>query len=101
VAARDFFANLESGVDPAQIDGLDHSYLFDIEGEGRWLVEVHDGKVSVTENPEGGADVSFQMSAETFDRLLAGKQNPMVAYMTGKLKVDGDLSAARELQKLF
>jgi putative sterol carrier protein len=101
VAARNFFANLESEVDPGQIEGLDHSYLFEIAAEGRWLVEVHDGGVAVTENPTGGADVTFRMSAETFDRLLAGKQNPMVAYMTGKLKVDGDLSAARELQKLF
>ena len=99
---KEFFAELERTVDPARIAGIDHSYLFDVKGEGRWLVEVRDGRLTVTENPAGGgADVVFTTSAETFERLANGQQNPMMAYMTGKLKVDGDLQAALELQKIF
>jgi putative sterol carrier protein len=98
---KEFFDDLERTVDPARIAGIDHSYLFDIEGEGRWLVEVRDGKLTVTQNPAGGADVEFTTSAETFERLANRQQNPMMAYMTGKLKVDGDLQVALELQKIF
>ena len=104
VAAMDvnqFFVELERTVDPARIAGIDHSYLFEITGEGRWLVEVRDGTLTVTRDPAGGADVEFTTSPETFERLASGKQNPMMAYMTGKLKVDGDLQAALELQKIF
>jgi putative sterol carrier protein len=36
-----------------------------------------------------------------FARILTGKQNPMTAYMTGKLKVHGDLGAAMKLKNLF
>ncbi|MBA2568575.1 MAG: SCP2 sterol-binding domain-containing protein, partial [Actinobacteria bacterium] len=38
---------------------------------------------------------------ETFQAIASGEQNPTTAYMTGKLKVDGDMGAALKLQKLF
>ena len=34
-------------------------------------------------------------------RIVAGEQNPTSAYMTGKLKIKGDMGAAMKLQKLF
>jgi len=76
------------------------SYLFEIDGAGRWRVEVDDGKISVTEG-EGDADAVISTSAETFEKIVAGEQNPTSAYMTGKLKVKGDMGAAMKLQKLF
>jgi putative sterol carrier protein len=100
VAAREFFEGLASRVDESKIAGMDNSYLFDIEGEGQWLVAVHDGKLTVTEGG-GDADTTIQTSAETFDRISSGDQNPTTAYMTGKLKVKGDMGAAMKLQKLF
>jgi putative sterol carrier protein len=101
VAARSFFEGLEARVGPGRVDGIDHSYLFEVEGEGRWLVEARDGKLTVTENPEGTADVTITTSSATFDRLVAGEQNPMTAYMTGKISVSGDLGAAMKLKQLF
>ena len=101
MSAREFFAELPQKAEPERLVGVESSYLFDITGEGRWLVEVRDQKVTVTENPEGDGDVAFTLSGQTFDRLLARQQNPMVAYMTGKLKISGDLSTAMELQKLI
>jgi putative sterol carrier protein len=40
-------------------------------------------------------------NAETFEKIVAGEQNPTTAYMTGKLKIKGDMGAAMKLQKLF
>jgi putative sterol carrier protein len=100
MAAREFFEGLEARADPAKLKGLEHSYLFDIEGEGRWRVAVSGGELSVTEG-DGPADVTIKTSGETFDKIRRGKQNPLLAYMSGKLKVDGDTGAAMKLQKLF
>jgi len=100
MAAKEFFDGLEARADRAKLEGLEHSYLFDIEGEGRWLVSVSGGEVSVTEG-DAPADVTITTSGETFDRIRSGKQNPLLAYMSGKLKVDGDTGAAMKLQKLF
>jgi putative sterol carrier protein len=98
--AREFFETLPSRVDPAKTAGMSNSYLFDVEGAGKWLVAVEDGAVSVREG-EGDADATITASEETFQKIANGEQNPTTAYMTGKLKIKGDMGAAMKLQKLF
>jgi putative sterol carrier protein len=100
VAAKDFFDSLESRADASKLAGMNNSYLFDIEGEGQWLVTVADGSLNVTQGG-GDADATIQTSGETFDKIVAGEQNATTAYMTGKLKIKGDMGAAMKLQKLF
>jgi len=101
VAAKDFFAGLESRVDESKLAGMNNSYLFDIEGEGQWFVDVKDNKLSVTEGAADSADATITTSSETFDKIASGEQNATTAYMTGKLKIKGDMGAAMKLQKLF
>ena len=98
--AREFFDSLPARVDPSKTAGMNNSYVFDIEGAGVWKVDVTDGGVEVTEGG-GDADVTIRASEETFSAIAEGQQNPTTAYMTGKLKIDGDMSAAMKLQKLF
>jgi putative sterol carrier protein len=100
VAAREFFDSLESRADSAKLAGMTNSYLFDIDGEGKWLVNVADGAIAVTEG-DGTADATIEASSETFDKIVSGEQNPTTAYMTGKLKIKGDMGAAMKLQKIF
>jgi putative sterol carrier protein len=100
MSARDFFESLEGRVDQSKTAGMSNSYLFDIDGAGKWFVSVEDGKVNVTEG-EHDADAVITASEETFNKLVSGEQNPTSAYMTGKLKVKGDMGAAMKLQKLF
>jgi len=97
---KEFFETLETRADASKTAGMTNSYLFDIDGAGRWTVRVEDGKVSVTEGGED-ADAVITTSEETFEKIVNGEQNPTSAYMTGKLKVKGDMGAAMKLQKLF
>jgi putative sterol carrier protein len=97
---REVFDSLPSRVDPARTAGVNKSYIFDIEGAGVWKVDVTDAGVEVTEGG-GDADVTIHASEESFRAIAEGKQNPTTAYMTGKLKIDGDMGAALKLQKLF
>jgi putative sterol carrier protein len=99
-SVNDFFEGLESRVDPSKIEGMDNSYVFDIDGSGTWTVRVADGAVAVSEGA-GEADCTIEASEETFDKIVAGDLNPTTAYMTGKLKIMGDMGAALKLQKLF
>jgi putative sterol carrier protein len=99
-SARQFFESLESRVDPSKTAGMTNSYVFEIDGAGTWKVDVDDGKVSVTEGG-GDADATISASEETFQKIASGEQNATTAYMTGKLKVKGDMGAAMKLQKLF
>jgi putative sterol carrier protein len=97
---REFFETLESRVDASKTAGVNKSYVFDIDGAGVWKVDVTDAGVKVTEGGTDG-DVTIRASEDTFRAIASGEQNPTTAYMTGKLKVDGDMSAALKLQKLF
>ncbi len=99
-SVREFFESLPTRVDADKTAGMNNSYVFDIEGAGMWLVTVEDGTVSVREG-EGDADCTISTSEENFEKIVAGEQNPTTAYMTGKLKIKGDMGAAMKLQKLF
>jgi putative sterol carrier protein len=99
--ARQFFETLEARAgDSSKVAGLNATYLFDIDGAGKWIVRVENGQVSVQEG-QGDADTTISASEETFMRIVDGEQNATSAFMMGKLKVSGDLSNAMKLQKLF
>ena len=99
---REFFEGLETRTNAAKLAGLDHSYRFEIEGEGVWNVRIQAGTIVVTEDGnENGADATIRTTAEVFERIVSGQQSPATAYMTGKVKVDGDLGAVMKLQRLF
>ena len=97
---QEFFQKLPTAVDPAKTTGMNNSYVFDVEGVGAWTVRVSDGAVTVVEGAES-ADCTIAASEETLTRIVNGEQNPTTAYMTGKLKIAGDMGAALKLQKLF
>lgn len=100
MTAREFFEALPGKVDPAKTAGMSNSYVFEIEGAGSWTVSVEDGAVSVAEG-SGEADCTIAASEETLLKIARGEANPTTAYMTGKLKISGDMGAALKLQKLF
>lgn len=99
-SVQEFFETLPERVEPDRIAGMSNTYAFDIEGAGAWTVAIADGAITVTEGV-GEADTTFIASEESFEKIVSGEQNPTTAYMTGKLKVKGDMGAAMKLQKLF
>ena len=97
---QEFFETLPSRADTSKTADMSNSYVFDIEGAGQWTVKVENGSVNVAEGAQD-ADVTISASQEVFQKILSGEQNATSAYMTGKIKLKGDMSAAMKLQKLF
>lgn len=62
------------------------------------IVVTGDGQV-VNENLD--ADCTIATTEEVFTKLLIGELNPMMAVMTGKVKISGDMSVAMKLQNLI
>ena len=100
-SVNEFFDGLSSRVDESKTAGMTNTYRFDIDGAGSWIVDVQDGKVTVTQDGDAEPDCTISTSEETFQKLVNGELNPTTAYMTGKLKIKGDMGAAMKLQKLF
>ena len=99
-SVQEFFEGLPTRVSADRIEGMNNTYAFEIEGAGAWTVAIADGAITVTEGA-GDADCTLTASEESFEKIVAGEQNPTTAYMTGKLKIKGDMGAAMKLQKLF
>ncbi len=100
MTAQEFFASLPERADASKIAGMQNTFVFDVQDVGQWTVSVEDGVVSVAEGV-GEADCTISASEETLVKIAKGEANPTTAYMTGKLKIQGDMGAALKLQKLF
>ncbi len=83
-------------------DKLTRVVKIDLGADG---VIVADGSQSPTAFSTGDADaradVTLSMSLANFEQMLAGDLNPQMAFMTGKLKIDGDMSLAMQLGQLL
>ena len=100
MTVQEFFDTLPERVDPAKTVGMNNTYVFNVEDAGTWTVKVVDGAVQVSEGAED-ADCTMIARVETFSKIVDGESNATSAYMTGKLKIAGDIGAALKLQKLF
>ena len=98
--ARQFFEEMQGRIDPSRTRGTRASYRFDVDGAGSWHVDVNDGDVRVTES-QADADCVIRAPEDVFMRIVRGEQNPTTAYMTGKVKVQGDVGLATRLRDLF
>jgi putative sterol carrier protein len=50
---------------------------------------------------KGEADTTIKISAENLEKLMKGALDPTLAYMTGKLKVEGKMGVALKLTSMF
>ncbi len=67
---------------------------------GVFYVEVKDHKATVEPYEYNDRQCAITMNNENFNKLIDGNLNPVLAYTTGKLKVDGDIGKALEFSKL-
>jgi putative sterol carrier protein len=76
--------------------GLGKTLKFDFKGEGFIFIDKDD----VT-NEDKPADCTIVVAKSDFDQISEGKLDPTMAFMQGKLKVNGDMSVAMKLQPLL
>lgn len=72
--------------------GFDGSAKFAIEGEGSVVMDSNGARAS-----DDDADVTLTADADTFQEILSGDLNPTTAFMSGRLKIDGDMGQAMKL----
>jgi putative sterol carrier protein len=56
---------------------------------------------AIIENGAKDAPCTIKISLDNFDKMLSGDLNPMMAFMTGKMKIEGDKGVAMKLASLF
>lgn len=78
-------------------------YEFQITGDsgGIWTLNFKKEPRSIEEKNAEDADCTVVMQDEDFVRMVNGKLKPQMAFLTGKLKVTGNVGLALKLTKLF
>ena len=77
-------------------NSFDGSAKFEIEGEGS--IVINESKVYASDEE---TDVTLKASVEIFQEIFNGELDPTAAFMTGKLKIDGDMGTAMRLANVF
>ena len=67
----------------------------DFGGDGVILL---DGAAQQVSEEDGAADTTIKVSWEDWQSMAAGQLDGMTAFMTGKLRIEGDMSNAMQLQ---
>lgn len=76
--------------------GFDGSVKFDMEDDG--VIRIVDGTVTAG---DGDAECTITASKDTLEELFSGDLDPTAAFMTGKIKIDGDMSQAMKLSQVL
>lgn len=84
---------------PEPISGMDTVFQFEIDGE-TYQLKMKDGAAEILEGPVADPACTLIMSSDNFHKFLAGKLNGMTAFMTGKLKMNGDMTKALKLENI-
>ncbi len=80
--------------------GLGKTLKLDLKGDGIILLDATQ-MPNVVSNEDGPADTTVSVSLSDFTAIVAGSIDPTMAFMTGKLKVAGDMGAVMKLQPIL
>jgi putative sterol carrier protein len=80
---------------------LGYRVRFDLTDGGSILVDATGGTVDVSTAEGGEADTVMKLSSDNLLKLVQGKLNPMIAFSTGRLKVQGSQGVAMKLAALL
>lgn len=70
------------------------------QGGGTFYVKFLDGQLFVEPFDYKEFDILFIADTEDFLKIARGEMNPVAAYTVGKLRIEGDLGKASEIQRL-
>jgi putative sterol carrier protein len=100
---KEFFRVLPGKLDADAAEWIDAVYQFDLSGPhgGQYHLTVKDGTCVVHEGVHPDPHVTFSMSGEDCLGLLKGQLDGPSVFLSGRLRVSGDLGLAIQLKMLF
>lgn len=79
------------------------TYQFDLTGEGggKHYMAINNGELDIKQGEAANPNITITMAASDFISMTNGKLNPQMAFMSGKLKLKGDMALAMKMQSIF
>jgi putative sterol carrier protein len=98
------FGGMKDAFLPAKAGSQSAVIQYDVNAGGKvhsYQLKIADGKCELVKGAGGPARVTLALAMADFLRLVSGKLNGMQAFMTGKLKLTGDMMFAQVMQGWF
>jgi putative sterol carrier protein len=94
---------LPSAFDPDRAQGLKANVQFDFTSDGgqQYVIRIADGACTVEVGEVAAPDATVITSQATYQAVAEGRLNVATAFMTGKLKVKGNLQLLMRFQQIF
>jgi len=88
---------------PEKAGNTNATIQFDLSGEqaGKWFLKVADGQASANEGQVENPTLTLLADGRDAVKIFTGKMDPTAAFMSGKLKVKGDMGLAMRMQSMF
>jgi putative sterol carrier protein len=88
---------------PDVVSKIGAVYQFNISGPGggQWSVDCTTPGGAVTAGTAAAAKCTVSCTDADFLNIVNGKLNPQMAFMSGKLKIQGDMGLAMKLQQIL
>ncbi len=100
---QDIISALPGAFVPSAADGVNADVQLHLTGDqgGDWVVSVQNGACKVRPGTIANPRLNITSDAQDFVSLVTGRLNPMMAFMMGKLKVQGDMGLASRFPSMF
>ncbi len=100
---KEIINNMPEFFNPSAAQGLDVVIQYDISGDGggKWHIKIKDGACKIQEGSNESPDVTLIMPDETWLAIVNKETDGMQAFMSGQLKVAGDIMIAQRIEQLF
>jgi putative sterol carrier protein len=97
------FTAMASRFIPAKAEGVNAVIQFNLSGDngGLFWLKIADGKCESGEGQAESPKMTLKAAADDWHAVSTGKMNAMQAFMSGKLKIEGDMGIAMKLQTMF
>ncbi len=103
MTVSEIFEGLPGKLDPAAAAGVSKTLQWNITGDepGIWAFQISDGTGKLIPGGVEKPDVTFTTSGKDWAAIAEGKLDATRAFMTGKLKITGDMVLAMKMSQFF
>jgi putative sterol carrier protein len=100
---KETFDAMAGRFQPSKATGVNATIQYDISGDegGTWHAVIKDGTCAVNQGAAAAPSLTLGMSSQDWLDMIGGKLSGQMAFMSGKLKLKGDMGLAMKVGSLF
>ena len=100
---KSIFPEMVTRLIPEKANGINATIQFDLSGDngGLYWIKIADGTAESGNGAAGNPTMTLKASADDWFAVSTGQMNAMQAFMSGKIKIQGDMSLAMKMQTMF